>query len=131
MIEPKHMECMRDRLIADRGDLTLFALFQPEEANRAWDLVIAGGGLRPGDLDDYRYIAEVMEQCLTLSERLQLRMFTVISEDYDQVDRLLRKVNVNRGEPVELENFNFYQFLIRNAVIFHAHRSEPEPAHQS
>lgn len=120
MIEPRHIQNLRRRLIADRGYLLFLALFERDEAPGRWDLLISGGGLRPNTLADYEYVGRLLNNELTLEEMLELTKFVVLREDYEPIQKLLKRVQVENDEPVELENFRFYEFLIRRALIFHA-----------
>jgi len=118
MIDPKHIQNVRRRLIADRGYLIFLALFEREENPGRWDLLISGGGLRADTLADYEYVARVLKAELTTEEMLQLSKFVLLREDYEPAQKLARKVQVDDGEPVELEDFRFYEFFIRRALIF-------------
>jgi len=120
MIEPKHIQNVRRRLIADRGYLIFLGLFERDDEPGWWDLLISGGGLRPNTLADYEYVGRLLNEELPLDEMLQLTKFVVLREDYEPIQKLLKRVQVEDGEPVELENFRFYEFLIRRALIFHA-----------
>jgi hypothetical protein len=124
MIKPKHIQNVRARLVADRGYLIFLALFERDEAPGRWDLLISGGGLRSDTLADYEYVGRVLQNELTLDEMLELTKFVLLREDYEPIQKLLRRVHVDGGEPVELENFRFYEFLIRRALIFHAEPAE-------
>ena len=124
MIDPKHIQNVRRRIIADRGYLLFLALFERDEDPGWWDLLIAGGGLRSDTLTDYEYVGRLLQEELTRDERIQLAKFVLLSDDYEPVQKLLRRVQVDNGEPVELENFRFYEFLIRRALIFHAQPAE-------
>ncbi|HYC88831.1 MAG TPA: hypothetical protein VEO54_06440 [Thermoanaerobaculia bacterium] len=124
MIEPKHIQNLRRRLIADRGYLLFLALFERDEAPGTWDLLISGGGLRSNTLADYEYVGRLLNETLTLDEMLELTKFVVLREDYEPIQKLLKRVHVEDDEPVELENFRFYEFLIRRALIFHAAPAE-------
>lgn len=124
MIDPKHIQNVRRRLVADRGYLTFLALFEREEDPGWWDLLIAGGGLRSDTLSDYEYVARVLRDELTREEMVQIAKAVLLPDDYEPIQKLLKRVGVVNGEPVELENFRFYEFLIRRALIFHAEPAE-------
>jgi hypothetical protein len=124
MIDPKHLQNVRRRIIADRGGLAFLALFERDEDPGRWDLLIAGAGLRSDTLTDYEYVGRVLMDELTTDEMVQLVKFVLLPDDYEPVEKLLRRVQVDNGEPVELENFRFYEFLIRRALIFHAQPAE-------
>lgn len=120
MIDPKHLQNVRRRLIADRGRLALLALFEREEDPGRWDLLIVGGGLRSDTLADYEYVGRVLMDELAPPEMLELAKFVLLPEDYEPVQKILQRVRVTDDEPVEMENFRFYEFLIRRGIIFHA-----------
>ena len=120
MIDPKHIQNVRRRLIADRGYLIFLALLEREENPGRWDLLIAGGGLRSDTLADYEYVARVLKAELTTEEMLQLSKFVLLRDDYEPAQKLARKVQVDDGNPVELEDFRFYEFFIRRGLIFQA-----------
>jgi hypothetical protein len=120
MIDPKHIQNVRRRLIADRGYLIFLALVEREDNPGWWDLLISGGGLRSDTLEDYRYVGRVLQEELTQDEMLKLTHFVLLREDYEPAQKLARKLHVDGGEPVELEDFRFYEFFIRRALIFQA-----------
>ncbi len=124
MIDPNHILNVRRRLIADRGRLSFLALFEREDDPGRWDLLIAGGGLRSDTLADYEYVGRVLREELTRDELLKLTKFVLLSEDYEPVQKLVERVQVDGDQPVELEDFRFYEFLIRRALIFHAQPAE-------
>jgi hypothetical protein len=124
MIDPKHLQNVRRRLIEDRGCLEFLALFERDEDPGRWDLLIAGGGLRSDTLADYEYVGRVLMDELTTNEMLELVKFVLLPEDYEPVHKILRRVRVEDDDVVELENFRFYEFLIRRALIFHAQPAE-------
>ena len=120
MIEPRHIQNVRRRLIADRGQLTFLALFERDEEPGWWDLLIAGSDLRSDTLAHYSYVADVLRGELTRDEMVRLAKVVLLPEDYEPIQKLLRRVHVEDGEPVELEYFRFHEFLIRRALIFQA-----------
>lgn len=129
MIDTQHMQQVRDRIVRERG-LSLLALFERDQWRGAWDLIVAGGGLSDERLDDFIYVDSVLKEFLTRDERVQIEKIVLLPEDYEPVVKLIRRVHsVNGTGPVELENINFYQFLIRTALIFHAESAEVGAVH--
>ena len=124
MIDSKHMQIVCERLIQERGGLALLALFERDEWRGKWDFVVAGGGLQDDLLDDYRAVGNVLLEVLSRDEMLEIAKIVILPEDYEPVAHLLRRIHNVNGEPVELENFNFYEFLIRRGLIFHAQPAE-------
>jgi hypothetical protein len=118
MIDPKHIQNVRRRIIAERGYLIFIALFEREDNPGWWDLLIAGGGLRSDTLADYEYVGRLLREELPREELLRLSKFVLLPDDYEPAQKLARKVQVDDGEPVELEDFRFYQFFVRRALIF-------------
>jgi hypothetical protein len=130
MIDHQHMQQVRDRILRDRGSLALLALFERDDWRGTWDLIVAGGGLQDVGFDDLRYIDGVLKEFLTREERVQIERIVILPDDYEPVVKLVRRVqSVNGAGPVELENINFYQFLIRTALIFHAAPAEVGAVH--
>ena len=118
MIDPKHIENLGRRIIADRGYLIFLALFELEDYPRMWDLLIAGGGLRSDTLADYEYIGRLMQEELTREERIHISKFVLLPDDYEPAQKLARTIHLDDGNPVELEDFRFYQFFVRRGLIF-------------
>jgi hypothetical protein len=118
MIDPKHIQNVRRRIIADRGYLIFLALFEREDNPGWWDLLIAGGGLRSDTLADYEYVGRILRDELPRNELIRLSKFVLLPDDYEPAQKLARKVQIDDGEPIELEDFRFYQFFIRRALIF-------------
>ena len=130
MIDFAHIQQLRERLIRDRGELALLALFERDDNRGRWDLIVSGGGLRDDRLDDFRCVADAMSDTLSSAERYEIPRIVILPPDYEPVVKLIRRVHsVNGSGPVELENINFYQFLIRTALIFHAELAEVEAVH--
>jgi hypothetical protein len=124
MIDPKHILSIRDRIIRERGGLTLLALFEPDEYHGTWDLLIAGGGLTSESLQNYEYVTRVLHEELTRGELLTLTKFVLVREETEPVQDLVGRVQVMNGDaPVELQYVQFGRILIRRALIFHAERS--------
>jgi hypothetical protein len=120
-IDSAHLQQLRDRLIRDRGEMALLALFERDDQKGVWDFIVAGGGLRDSRLEDFRVVADAMKDTLTTEERRDVNRVVILPDDYEPVVKLIRRVQpVNGSDPVELENINFYQFFIRTALIFHA-----------
>jgi hypothetical protein len=129
-IDFSHVHQLRERLLRDRGELALLALFERDDNRGRWDLIIAGGGLRDDRLADFQYVASVMNETLSSEERLEVPRIVILPPDYEPVVKLIRRVQpLNGNAPVELENINFYQFLIRTALIFHAEPAEVGAVH--
>jgi hypothetical protein len=124
MIDPKHLLALRDRIIADRGWLMLLALSEREGWKGRPELLIAGGGLGWGGLDDYKYVADVMKQELSRDEILTLTTFVLIRETNEWLQKLVERVRVENGEPVELRDVEFGDVEVRRAFIFHAQPAE-------
>lgn len=120
MIDPTHIQNVRRRIIADRGYLTFMALFELDDNPGWWDLLIAGGGLRSDTLADYQYVGGILREELTRDEMLKLTKFVLLRDDYEPAQKLAHKVRVDDGNPVELEDFRFYEFFIRRGLIFQA-----------
>ena len=130
MIDYKHMQQVRERLIRERPGLTLLALFERDDWRGVWDLIVAGGGLRDDRREDFHYVDSVLKEFLTREEKQQLEKIVILPADYEPVVKLVNRVQpLNGNAPVELENINFYQFLIRTALIFHADPAEVGAVH--
>ena len=123
-IDPKHILAVRDRILADRGWLMLLALVEEEGQKGSPELLIAGGGLGWGGLDDYKYVSDVMKQELTDRERITLTRFLMIRETEEWLDKLVEGVLVENGQPVELRDVQFGNVEVYRALIFHAQPAE-------
>lgn len=130
MIDEQHMLQVRERIVRERPGFALLALFERDDWRGVWDLIVAGGDLSASRIDDYRYVDDVLKEFLTLEERLELEKIVILPVDYEPVVKLIRRVHpLNGHAPVELENINFFQFLIRTALIFHAELAEVGAVH--
>lgn len=129
-IDVAHLQQLRERLIRDRGEMALLALFERDDNQGRWDLIVAGGGLRDARLEDFRIVADAMKDTLTPEERREIPRIVILPDDYEPVVKLIRRVEAkNCAGVVEFENINFYQFLIRTARIFHADSSAVGTVH--
>lgn len=124
MIDPTHIFALRDRLIRERGWLTFLALAEREELAGRWDLLIAGGGLPAGGLDDWQYVADLLDQVFTRDELLSLNYFALIGEGNEWLERLLDKMHVEGDQPLEVQNVEWGTMPVRRALIFHAQPAE-------
>jgi hypothetical protein len=124
MIDSKHVLALRDRLIQDRGSLMFLALAEREDLTGTWDLLIAGGGFPDGGLDDWKYVADVLDQVFTRSELLSLNYFTLIREENDWLQQLVDETRVDGDKPVEVQNVEWGTMPVRRALIFHAQPAE-------
>lgn len=122
MIDPEHLFAARDRLIAERGSLTLLALFDREDSLGKWDLLVAGGGLRADSLDDYHQIGRILLESLTTEEMVSTEKMVILPADYPPVVEVVERAHEagNGTKVIELQDFDFYQFHIRRALVFHA-----------
>jgi hypothetical protein len=123
MIDPNHIYAIRDRILADRGWLMLLALSEKETSPGSWDLLIAGGGLS-SRLEDYQYVAELMKQELTNSEIFGLNAVVLIRDTNEWLQKLVERVHVGNGHPVEVRDVEFGEVSVRRALIFHAQPAE-------
>jgi hypothetical protein len=129
MIDDRHMQQVRDRILRDRGSLALLALFERDNWRGYWDLIVAGGGLQDVGFDDLRYLDGLLKEFLSREEKVLIEKIVILPPDYEPVAKLVRRVQHVNGAPVELQNINFYQFTIRTALIFHADPAEVGAVH--
>lgn len=124
MIDPKHVLALRDRLIRERGWLSFLAVAEREDMPGWWDLLIAGGGLPQGGLDNWKYVSDLLDQEFTAEELRKLTHFALLREENDWLQKLVDEVRVEGDEPVEVRDVEWGTVPVRRALIFHAQPAE-------
>jgi len=120
MIDRGKFGQIRDEVVADRGDLTLFALFLREGVEDRWDLVVSASWLDRDKAAGLKYLTKKLTAKLTEREILELSRVVVVAQNDPALRKLLRETNVEDGEVRELENLQFAGLSLSRAVIFEA-----------
>lgn len=111
---------IRSEIIADKGELTLFALFLREGAEDRWDLLVAAPWLDGDEADGLRYLSKKLNAKLSEREMIELSRIVLIEQNDPGLKKLLRNTRVEGGEVRELENSTFAGLSLRRAIIFEA-----------
>lgn len=92
---------MAKEIADERGELSLFALFLREDAEK-WDLIVAAPWVNTDSLEDYKYIADKLKHDLKVSELLSISRIVLL----DIYDSLVQTINnycsVKPGGSLEL-----------------------------
>jgi hypothetical protein len=120
MINREKFAQIRSEIIADKGELTLFALFLREGAEDRWDLVVAAPWLDGDDDAALRYLSRKLNAKLNDREMIELSRIVLIEQNDPGLRKLLRDTAVEDGEIRELENATFAGLSLTRAMIFEA-----------
>ena len=120
MINRKKFEQIRKDIIADRGQLSLFALFLLEGAEDQWDLVVAAPWLDADQTAALRYLSKKLTTRLSKRELLEIARIVLIKQNDPSLKKLLRDTIVEGGEVREIENSQFAGLALRRALILEA-----------
>ena len=120
MIDRSKFEQIRDEIIAEKGDLTFFALFLREGVEDRWDLLASASWLDRDKAGGRRYLTRKLTTRLADREMLELSRIVVIERNDPSLRKLLRDTTVDDGETCELQNVQFAGQSLRRALIFEA-----------
>lgn len=120
MIDRRKFAQIRSEIIADKGDLTLFALFLREGAVDRWDLLVSASWFQPDKAAGLRYLAKKLTAKLSEREMIELSRIVVIEQNDPGLRKLLRDTTVEDGEIREIENMQFAGISLSRAIIFEA-----------
>jgi hypothetical protein len=105
----------------ERGDFSLFALLQREDAYGKWDLVVAALWIGDWNIEDLQYLCDKVTARLTERELLSLAFVTIVSPDDEPVQRLIREYPVSSDEkPVEIRDWDYNGMAIERGYILTA-----------
>jgi hypothetical protein len=110
----------------ERGEFSLFALLQRDDAYGKWDLVVAAPWIGNWNMKDLQYLTDKVTARLTERELLSLSMVTIVSPNDEPVQRLIREHPVSPDEsPVEVHDWDYDGMAITRGYILTA---RPAPA---
>ena len=120
MIDPSKFSQIRDEIIAEKGDLTFFALFLREGVEDRWDLLASASWLDRDKAAGRRYLTRRLNAKLSDREILELSRIIVIEQTDPGLRKLLNDTTVDGGQICELKNLRFAGQSLSRAIIFEA-----------
>lgn len=126
MINRETFSRLRDEIIAEKGELSLFALFLREDADK-WDVVVAAPWLEKDRAAALRYLSAKITQNLSEPELLELSRIVLLESENPAVEGLLSEVPVEQSIS-EIHDSTFAGLLIKQGLLFQAKRPEATPA---
>jgi hypothetical protein len=120
MIDRDKFVQIRSEIIAEKGELTFFALFLREGVEDRWDLLVAAPWLDQDEATALRYLAKKITSKLTEREMLELSRIVLIEQNDPGLKKLLRNTIVEDGAVREIENSQFAGLSLSRAIIFEA-----------
>lgn len=123
MIDYAKFKEIREEILAEKGDLTLFALFLRENS-AWWDVLVAASWLSRDDASGLKYMTRKLTAKLSKRELLELSKVVVVEQSDPDLRKLLREIVVAEGEVREIENTQFAGLSLARAIIFQAKTPE-------
>jgi hypothetical protein len=120
MIDREKFVQLRSEIIADRGELTLFALFLRGEVDDRWDLLVAAPWVDDDEAGALRYLSRKVAAKLSEREIIELSRIVLIEQNHPGLKELLRETVVEDGIVRQIENLEFAGLSLRRAIIFEA-----------
>lgn len=99
----------------ERGSLNLFALFEREDLNDRWDLVISASWARM-DRATLGYVADTIKRHLAPEDMTRLARIVILPADEDPVRSINKRYDVEHGE-VELNDPARFGLPVRYGYI--------------
>jgi hypothetical protein len=99
----------------ERGSLNLFALFEREDLNDRWDLVISASWARMDDAS-LDYVVGIIKRHLAPRDMTRLARIVILPADEDPVRAINKRYDVEHGE-VELNDPARFGLPVRYGYI--------------
>ncbi len=100
----------------EKGVFDLFALFLREDAPNKWDLLVAAEWIEQNKSDAIKYLAQKVQQTLTVDELLFLSRIVVIDENNPDLAVLNSSFPVEHSI-AEIHNSNLFGLQINHAYL--------------
>jgi hypothetical protein len=113
---PARFAKLESDIAAERGDFTLFALFQREAVPDRWDLIISVPWASADQKAALDYIVGRIKSDLSPADLIQLSRIIFIDPTNLSVRELIRTVHVEHGS-MEVRDRNFFGQPIRQAFF--------------
>ena len=120
MIDRAKFTQIRDEIVADKDDLTFFALFLRDGVEDRWDLLVSASWLDRDKATGLKYLTKKLGAKLSEREMLELSRVVVLAQNDPSLRKLLRETIVEDGEVCELENVQFAGLSLSRVIIFEA-----------
>jgi hypothetical protein len=102
---------------AEKGLFRFFALFLREDSPGKWDLLVSAPWLDANQQEGMDYLAKQVQSRLNTEELLSLSRLVFIGEDNPGLEAILRGMNVQHGDRIEVRDCNFFGLEIKHAYI--------------
>jgi hypothetical protein len=120
MIDRLKFSQIRDEIIAEKGDLSFFALFLREGIEDRWDLLVSASWLDRDKAVGRRYLTRKLIAKLSDREIVELSRIVIIERADPGLRKLLNEITVENGEIRELKDLQFAGQSLSRAMIFAA-----------
>src|ERR1044072_8186010 len=120
MIDRAKYAQIRDEILAEKGELTLFALFLREGVEDRWDLIVSAPWLERDEAAGLKYVTKKLVSKLSERELLEVSRVVIMNQADPALRKLLRVV-VDESDVHEFENIDFGNLSLDRAVIFGTH----------
>jgi hypothetical protein len=99
-------EEVRRRMVADKGEFALFAMFLRENAQDVWDLVASAPWTDPADVESYQTFYRYLGKVLSVEEFKGIARVVILNIS-DPYVRDFCEQHENRERFVPIRNFSF------------------------
>jgi hypothetical protein len=120
MIDKSKFSLIRDEIVAEKNDLTFFALFLREGIEDRWDLLVSASWLDRDKAAGRRYLTRKLTARLSDREIVELSRIVIIERTDPGLRKLLNEITVENGEIHECTNLQFAGQSLSRAIIFAA-----------
>jgi hypothetical protein len=125
MIDTGRIRKAMHEMVAQKGDLTLFALLRRADAvGGMWDLVVSAPWFKNSTLAATQEVVDLLSKSMGKRTLLQFSRVVALTGDDPTVRFFLRNVPVEDGER-RIQSTDLFGMQIEEAIILRAKRPEP------
>jgi hypothetical protein len=114
----------------EKGGFVLFALFEPEDAQGKWDVIISAPWIGDKKKEALNYITSKISSKLSWQEQVLLSRILLLDPSDDLVNHIHTMVEVEHGNNIRFTNSIFNGVHVKDAFIITSkrHAALPERA---
>lgn len=122
-IDKGKLSQLMDEVSAEKGEFTLFGLFERDEAPDKWELVVSSPWLEEGKLKALGEFVQKLKSAIGRKQMLSLSRVVTLNADEPALEAVLKAVEVEHGME-ELHDSELSGLKFKHAYIFRAKRPQ-------